>query len=379
MKLLNKIKTYIYRAFLLNKRLIKKPSFILILCLIPLLTLSMVLFTREESGVVTVLLAEEDSKCKTSNEIIDTLLESDSMIRFIKCDSVEEAEETVGLGSAHAAWIFPADIDSRITSFALNMNETVVRSVEKEDSISLKLARERLSGVLFPYISKAIFKNFMTTEVFESGEISEKEITEGYDNAIGGGNLVVLEQLDGSNVSENENYLTAPLRGILSLAVLLCGLAAVMYHQSDRENRVYDWLSPRKQLYPGIATIASAAFDSAVIIIVALALSGLFTSVLWEIISALAFVIAVTAFCSLVGTLTKKAAVTGQITPFIIMIALVVSPIFFDLANVKLLQLVFPTYYYLCSVFNPVYIAYTMLYSAVVFGVCILINRFTEE
>ena len=376
---MKKLKTLFVRAFLLNKRLLKKVSFIVILCLIPLLTLAMTYLAKDESGILTITLYSEDLDDPLANEIMDKLLKDNGVLSFNNVKTKEKAYEAVISGVSDAAWIFHSDLQNKINLFAKNQTTSFITVVERETDVSLQLSHEKLCGVLYPYISKSIFKDFMLNEAFEVNKITEEDIIKGYNEAIGGGNLVLLERLDSDKEQPSANYLTAPLRGILCLAVLLCGLAAVMYHQSDKENRIYDWLSPKKHIYPGIATTSSAVFDALIVSTIALAVSGMFTSALYEILSALMYLFTVTSFCTLIGTITRKSSFTGRIIPFVVIISLVVSPIFFNLKSLHTLQSILPTYYYLYAVYQPVFILYGFLYSSVMFLISFIINKLTVK
>lgn len=376
---MKKIKTVFLRALLLNKRLLKKPSFVLILCMIPLLTVSMVFFANEDSGILTVTLCAEDSSDELANAVIDDLLENKNVFRFVKAKTADEAHDSVVYGKSDAAWIFSSNLQDKIESFVSGMNTPFITVVQRENDVALQLSHEKLCGAVFPYVSREIFKKYMLNNVFTPDEITEEQIYEYYEKALGGGNLITFKKIDGTPNATDSNYLTAPLRGILALAVLLCGLAAAMYHQADRENRVYDWLSPTNHIIPGIATISAAVFDSTVIAVIALGLSGLFGSPILEITASLSYVLATTAFCTLVGTLTRKAKRTGEIIPFLIILGLVISPIFFNFVALKPFQIFLPTYYYLYAVHQPIYILYTLVYSAITVGISFLINLITEK
>ena len=95
---------------MLTKRLYKKPSFLLILLMIPLLVFAYGRVAQEESGILTVALVQSDPADPLSGEIIDGLVQSSPLIRYKVVDSVEQAHEQVRMGAADSAWIFPADM-----------------------------------------------------------------------------------------------------------------------------------------------------------------------------------------------------------------------------------------------------------------------------
>ena len=364
----------------MNKRLLKKISFILILSLIPLLVFAFALTTKDDSGVLHIILCSEDSEDGIANEIINKLLSEDNIMTFEKLDDIEKAYDAVKLGTADAAWIFKGNMQQLIDNYAQNGNNPapIITVIERETDISMQLSHEKLAGCVFPYISYSIFENFLYAEIFTPEEITKEQLKDAYDHALGGGDLVAFESLSGEKKEENVSYLTAPLRGILSLVVVLCGLAAVMYHQSDRKNGIYDWLPKYKHVNYGLATCFSAVFDSTVFVVISLALSGMYTDI-YEIPSAVIFVFATTAFCSLIGCLTKNASVTGKLIPFIMIILLVISPIFFNLDSLQPLQRLLPTYYYLYSVYSHAHILYMAAYSVIVLSAVYLINYTTEK
>ncbi len=379
--MMNKLKKSFITLLLLNKRLLKKTSFILVLCVIPIITLAMTMLAHEQSGILHILLYAEDKNDVTASEIINDILEKESVILFEKCEDVEKAYNDVKTGNADAVWIFNDNLQQKIDKFSLDRREknAFVTVIERETNVTLQLSHEELYGAVFPYISYSIFEDFLSTEVFTTDEITEEQVKYYYDTAVGGNNLVDFERARGDSTVENPaNYLTAPLRGLLSLVVTLCGLAAVMYHQSDKENKIFDWLPKHKHIRYGFFTCFSAVFDSTVFIVIALIISNLFTGIR-EVLSAIVFVFAATAFCMLIGFITRKASVTGSITPFLMICMLVLSPIFFNLGTLQRLQMLFPTYYYLSSIYSPVYILYMAFYAVAVLSGVFILNYVTER
>ena len=55
-----KVRQALKQYLLLNKRLFKRPSFVVILCLLPLLVAAMAFAAQSDSGIVSVSLASRD-------------------------------------------------------------------------------------------------------------------------------------------------------------------------------------------------------------------------------------------------------------------------------------------------------------------------------
>ena len=96
---MNYAKRAAVRFLLLNKRLFKKISFLLILLAVPVMVLAVEIISKGQSGVVTIALAARDPADPTSAEIIDKLInDKDSVERYTLCATPAEAEEMVEYG-----------------------------------------------------------------------------------------------------------------------------------------------------------------------------------------------------------------------------------------------------------------------------------------
>ena len=65
------------RYYLYNKRLFKKYSFLLILCMVPLLVGGIRLFAKEESGIATVVLCLTDGEDELAARAVGELTEEE--------------------------------------------------------------------------------------------------------------------------------------------------------------------------------------------------------------------------------------------------------------------------------------------------------------
>ena len=156
--------------WLLTKRLLKKKSFAVLLMMLPLLLVCCTAIDWEDSGMVTVVLATEKPADILAERVISELKEDSSWIRFLEAESAEAAVETVRQGRADAAWIFPEDMATQIAEFVKNKSATVVRIVQREESVLLRLTAETLNGALFRLWAEPVYLNYlkqMAPEVME--------------------------------------------------------------------------------------------------------------------------------------------------------------------------------------------------------------------
>ena len=106
------------RYYLYNKRLFKKYSFLLILCMVPLLVGGIRLFAKEESGIATVVLCLTDGEDELAARAVGELTEEEGVLRYLRCDKEEEARQMVAEGEADAAWIFTGDLSGSLKEAA---------------------------------------------------------------------------------------------------------------------------------------------------------------------------------------------------------------------------------------------------------------------
>ena len=164
---MEKIKRIFTFLTVFNKRFLKKPGFIALLLVVPCLVLALNIASKGESGMVTVALAAKDKTDALAAGIIDEIAGESSLIRFIECETPEDAVKLVEGADADAAWIFPADLEEKIDDFVENRNRrfAFVEVVVREDTVMLGLARERLYSVLYPYCSETLYANYIERNV----------------------------------------------------------------------------------------------------------------------------------------------------------------------------------------------------------------------
>ncbi len=366
--------------YMLTKRLLRQWSFIILLCLIPCSMLLVNLALSHESGVVHVALCAEDGD-KTSAEIIDSLTHSSSIIQFSVCQTPEEATSLVSGYEADAAWIFTEDFSEKTDDYARDgfAQEPFINIIQREQSIPLKIAQEKLFGAIYKRISFSLYMDFVRTELIDGTNISEETVESYYESMQKGDDIIKIEHLNASAQKRDATYLTAPLRGIMSLLVVLCTLAAGMYFLKEQSQGKFAWLSARKRIIPALASCFSAACLSAIAVFITIYCAGVSSTFGNELLAMFLFIISVTGFCTTLLTFFRSAGKFGALIPGIIIVMLALSPIFFNVKVLRHIRLMLPTYYYLQSIYMPKYFVYTLIYCAVTYCLGFTLNFFIAE
>ncbi len=375
-----KIRKYLVWFYMLSKRLLRQWSFLLLLCLIPMCTFFIHIAMTEESGVVHVLLCNEGED-SMAEEIITSLMNEKSVLRFSQCESEENAYQLIKKHKADVAWIFPKFFLDKMNRYTSGEdNEPFVKIIEREESMQNTIVREKLFGAIYRDYSRAIYENFSYSEIVNKEDVSPEKVRSYYDSLQRKGTIIQIERLNEmQQKKQTANYLTAPIRGILSLLIVLCSLAAAMYFLKEKNDGRFAWLSPKKRIIPAMASCFSATLLSGSAVLCALCLSGTWTGFLHELISMMLFMFATTGFCMTLSVFFRSPGKFGSLIPGLVIIMLVLSPIFFNLKVLPVARFMLPTHYYLYSVYNSSYYTFEIIYCVVVYGIGFLANYIFSE
>lgn len=372
------MKRYAKWLLLLTKRLYKKATFVIILALIPVTVLALGIVAQEDSGFISIALAQEDKSDALSNEIIGDLINDGKLMHFTYCNSPEQAEEMVEMGQVDAAWVFPEDMQGRVDRFVSTQNEDdyIVTVIEREQNVALRLSHEKLSSAVYKYCAKTLYVNFTRDKIPQLNNIDDQELLSYYDAYAVEDELFEFaypEDRITDKKTEEVNYLTAPVRGLLSIVVVLCGLATAMYYIQDEEKGTFALLPMTKKKYIEFLCQIISIVNISVIMLVALIISGLSVSILREIFVLILYVLACAMFCMLLRWLLKDIKILASFIPLLITVMIVVCPVFFDFKEIKFVQILFPPTYYINAISSNRYIIYMLIYIlclALLNGVC---------
>lgn len=364
---------------MMTKRLYKKLTFLLILLLIPVLVLGYGIAAQEDSGIMTIALAQEGSD-PMAEAVITDLATEPSLIRFVLCTTAEEAEAMVSGAKADAAWIFAADTTDKVCKFLQNPSRknAFVRVVEQEATIPLKLAREKLSGVVFRHCSPLFYLTYLRENVSELDGLSDEELLKFYDDFAQDIKLFEFAYLEGEGGAQDmaaANYLLTPVRGLLAVIVVLSGLAAAMYFIRDDRVGTFSLVPQRSKAAVEFACQMIAVVNVAVVALIALIWAGLAEELGRELLLLVLYAPAVSLFCMTVRRLFQSLAAVGTALPLLVVVMLVACPVFFDFGQLRSVQYLFPPTYYINGAVSDRYLLHMIVYSLVLLAVYTLCGK----
>lgn len=346
---------------LLNKRLWKKPTFLVLLLLIPLLTVCYTQTTRQEPGLVSVALAQE-APDPLAETFIEELLQASGMVRFRVCEAPDEAIELVQTGDTDLAWIFPGNLQSKIEAFVRtpSRDQAFIRVYQREDNVLLMLTREILGGQLYRSSSKSLYLQALRELLPEAQTLSDETLLAHYGAVDAPDTLFFFTQ---EGYVPNTGHLTAPIRGILAVVVMLGSLAAALYHMEDLSAGTFAWLRQDRLVLAELAGQLLTTVNLALVSLVALCLSGLSGPLGRELLLWGGLCLCGSSFSMMLRRLCGHPGVLGALMPLLAVGLLVLCPVFFDTSLLNPLPWLLPPTYCIRGLQDSRILWYVPLYS----------------
>lgn len=356
---------------MLNKRLYKKATFVVILALIPICVFLFSLVARQDSGFMQIVLAQTDADDALSTQMVAELMGEDSLIQFTKASSPAKAVEAVKMGQADEAWIFPADLQEKL---AAKDPQGVVSIVTREQSTLQRISREKLTSALFKHYAKAYYIRFARASDPKLAALSDEALSAYFDNINLNEDLFMYDNPGTSFTPEpnaQNNYLTTPIRGLLGILVVLCGMAAALYYIQDDNAGLFSWIPETSKIFVAFCCLLIAVLNVAVVVTVSLRMAGLGVNLFKEMLSILLYAICCTVFCLTLKQIFRSIKLYGAMIPLLMVVMIAVCPVFFDFRSLTAVQLLLPPTYYVNAAYDNKYLLYMVLYSVAGAALCI--------
>lgn len=358
------------RYLILTKRMLKKLSFLLLLCAIPLMVWGMRQMSEQESGLITLALCAADSQDQDALHTIEKITERNNLARYIVVNSEEEARKAVLENRADAAWIFQSSLKDRLFTYGTgNQTRKAVKIIEREDTVGLQLARESLYGLLYSDVAYGIYLDFIKEDLFDNDETALLEAKEELDADYQDNHMdksifefsFIQNQEDGETRQE-ESYLMVPLRGILALMIVLCGLAANLYYLQDERKGIFAGYQLRKRRHLLYAYEMIAMIPAAIVVLIAYKASGIAVGMGREILCMILYMAGTAIFGAFITCICRRLEILAALIPVLMITLMVLCPVFFAVRHLHGIQMIFPPYLYLFGTFNDTFIVRQLIY-----------------
>lgn len=374
--MMGRFRTAAIWLLMLTKRLYKKPSFLLILILIPALVLGYRASANTDSGMMRVALVMEGDD-PLSLEVSEKLLNSGQLLRCRLCD-METGLSLLSTGKVNALWQFPADLQGCVRKFVddPSSENAFVQVLVRKDDIALQLSREKISGVLFDSISRFVYLDRLREIAPELNSLSDEALLGYYEDTYISGEL--FDFGDAAQIGSG-HYLLSPLRGLLGIVAVLAALATAMYYIADCRRGTFARVSHHHQPIPELACQIVSVLHIVLVAWLCLAISGLAGSFFRELLTALLYTLCCAAFAMALRSLLGSVSALGVLLPVLIALMLSLCPVFFDFPSLRQVQYLFPPTYYVGTLYSADWLPNMAIYTLICFGVCILIRLIRKK
>ncbi len=377
-----KIKHALLWFLLLEKRLLKKAGFIVLLICVPVIAIIMSLVASHSDGAFKVALYCADPSDPIASAMYERLVTDNDLVGYREATSREDARDLIRYGIADTAWILEGGVEGKLKEYVSGKDPSgpVFTIFIREETTAGILAREKLSCVVSHYMMKEAMKAGITKNFPYLSIPDDEDLGNYYDKAVGKEDIIRFAYADSDDTAGDAdlNYLLLPVRGILSVMIVLCGLATALYYRRDTADRI---IIPRRGALSFLnetGYILTGVIPASIVAGISLAAAGIMTDPFREAFSLLLFSVSASLFCALIMKLTVSEKILAALTPEIVIVLVAISPVFFDLNMLKPIQMLTPTYYYLMGTHSSTLLALSAAYAAVLAALCAAVGALSR-
>lgn len=356
---MKKILTWI---LLFQKRILKKPMFQITILLIPILLFLLFTFNKSSDSLVRVALISGNDEY-SQNFVKDLLDSSNHVISYYQCYDESQMRKDVLTGKAECGYIMPDDMPRKIAQFSSKKKQGIITAIVKKESISTKIVNEIIYGRLFSEMAYPVLKDFINEKQPDRLTSAEDEkMYDAFSKYLIEPLMFSFEYADGSkndllnNDDSSHNYYMLPVRGILSVLILVSSMSGVLMLSNDDRKNTWGFIRLSKRPAFNYFYIFMSILPIAICSLAAIFITGISTNVLNEIRLMVLYTLLLTGFSSLLKALIKNIYVLCSLIPVTVLLSLIICPVFIDIGSIvpqsRFVRLFLPTNYYLDSIYS---------------------------
>ena len=368
------------RYLLLLKRFFRKKSYILMLLLVPLMVFLLKEVGHGQNSIMSigVYIPGEDA---SSQALRENLEHETGAIQYQFYDSEDDLKSDVANQTLTEGWIVPEDLDALVQQVASNQYPSErVQVIIREAGLSHLLGKEIICSRIYPSVAKQLLINYMRLSISD-GEMSTEQIShieKSFDSFGLSDSLFKASYIDSSEMNETPVILM-PLRGILAMWLMLCGIATSMYYLEDQENGLFIWWHSKMRFCRDLGYYTVAFIAPSIITVISLIYSGTFTTATKELPALILYVLATIFFSMALRIIGSGKKFLGMLTPALIILSTLLSPVFVDLKSLRQIQKSCPAFHYLSSIHDTYYMVSLLIYTIFLGGLVILLLKLSVK
>lgn len=373
------VKTLRIWLFTFSKRLLRKPFFIALLCIFPLLSIGITIYSQQENPLLQVALFAE-TEDELALKTIQSLKTNHKVVHFYEVTSGEELKNDVKKSKAECGYIFTKHYTLEHLIDVEQLNNSI-QVIESPNSMLTGSMNELVFSSFFEFYTKELILDYLQngnivskTEKLSAVTQKASQYFDKYSTAEG---IFSFETTNHSSKhtsivtsSITDTFLTNLCRGILSILILLAAMCGGLLLIQDNKSNLLLPLPYSVRPVIELLELLAPAMLMAVSGLIGLAILPNSHS-LWKEALGLCFYVPLTVlFTHLLLRIIRTESLYHTAFPIVIISTLLLSPALFDLSvYIKLLTLpkyLFVNTYYLEALSGnsfelPILVAFTLI------------------
>ncbi|MEY8338301.1 ABC transporter permease [Lachnospiraceae bacterium 62-35] len=350
--------------FLLScKRQLRRPSFLAILAIIPILLFAVSSMGKKESqGLAIALYVEgmnpgkkvEKAAGEGHGESLEqktavALTELSGAFSFYICGTLEELKADVETGKAECGYVFPKDLRERLREndfrrcITLYSSPATVLDFMSEEVVFSTLMEVYAPEILIDYSKEQGWDTKAVQELYEEYSSNGSTFSFQYESEGGG------------EAEENSLAMTFPVRGIGAVFLFVTGIFAVSSLAEDEKKGLFLCVPYEKKWWYTLLGTAAPVAMSAGVVVISLYLTGEALIGVGGMIKEIGYmglyVGEIAVFSCLLKIIGRRAEALAGMVPFFMIGSLALCPVFVDvgkwLPQLRMAGRLFLPYYYL--------------------------------
>ena len=324
----------------LNKRLLKRVEFIIMLLSLPLLVLGIMSVSKQKKGLLDIGIVAGTLSNSDVRAVVNKLKSEKSVLDFEVYEDEQLAKEKLQRGKLDIIWVLPDSLD--------DIGDKSIEVIQGNDSTINSITREKLYAVLYPYIAHCEYIKYM-----KKINISDTDILDKYFNNINiEDDFIKFEGINGKSPYEELDYITYPIRGFMCIWLFVGSLTANIYFLSDEKNGLFS-MTDRK-LRRVIAPVYSIGISTnlATVMLLTLFLTRQVKDLLIEISAMFLIVTSFILITDILRNCFKRSEILEALIFPIVLFLIIFAPVIFDVRvlGIRFITNLDPIYYYLSMV-----------------------------
>ncbi|MGN0165631.1 MAG: hypothetical protein ACI39R_05555 [Lachnospiraceae bacterium] len=366
------------------KRLCKKPSFLIILLLMPAMVLGLRLVLEKDDETVYVALYSEDEK---TNQIVDELVNSEGAVAYYKAESARKLREDVLIKHAECGFVFSDGVwDAMIREEA----EGMITIYQSTETTSSDLIKEEVFAEIYSFLSLDVLEYYLESREPEDGLTTGERhayLEERYKIYLTEGGTFTISYPEGdetvvrdvSSVAADNSYLMKPVRGVLAVFVFMAAMAGAVFWAVDEKSGVYKTMGYSEKPFVNLSVVFIPTVFAGIIALISFFMAGVSQGFVNELFRMFVYCLLLTGYADIIRAFTSNAVTICALLPMMTVTSIVGCNIVVNIARyvagVNYLRWFIPANYYLETAGNTAGCFITAGVGLVLIAAAVLIDR----